>query len=129
MHSCPTPRSSVLDMLMLPKRCRYMKGLSSWVGMPTTVIYYDRAPRAAVTTKWNYFALFGLAMEGITSFSTTPLRWATAIGAVIALLGGGFGLAIVLKTLIFGDSVPGYPSLMAMIPFLRGIQLLTIGLR
>nr|WP_050978359.1 glycosyltransferase family 2 protein [Bordetella petrii] len=121
-------RRTVNAMLRLPERCRYMKGLYAWVGMPTTVIDYDRAPRAAGTTKWNYFALFGLAMEGITSFSTTPLRWATAIGAVIALLGGGFGLAIVLKTLIFGDSVPGYPSLMAMITLLSGIQLLTIGL-
>jgi len=121
-------RRAVNAILSLPERCRYMKGLYAWVGMPTTVIDYDRAPRAAGTTKWNYFSLFGLAMEGITSFSTTPLRWATGIGAVIALLGGGFGLSIVLKTLILGDTVPGYPSLMAMITLLSGIQLLTIGL-
>src|SRR3546814_12037397 len=67
-------------------------------------------------------------MEGIALFSRTPMRWATGIVAVIALLGGGLCLAIVLKTLIFGDSVPGYPSLMAMITLLSGIQLLTIGL-
>lgn len=121
-------RRAVDALLSLPERCRYMKGLYAWVGMPTTVIDYDRAPRAAGATKWNYFSLFGLAMEGITSFSTTPLRWATAIGAVIALLGGGFGVAIVLKTLLYGDTVPGYPSLMAMITVLSGIQLLTIGL-
>jgi glycosyltransferase involved in cell wall biosynthesis len=115
-------------LLRLPERCRYMKGLYAWIGMPTRVIDYDRAPRAAGATKWNYFALLRLAMEGITSFSTAPLRWATAAGVTAALLGALFGLAIIFKTLIFGDPVEGYPSLMAMITFLSGIQLITIGL-
>ncbi|WP_238879926.1 glycosyltransferase family 2 protein [Achromobacter xylosoxidans] len=121
-------RRAVDALLRLPERCRYMKGLYAWIGMPTRVIDYDRAPRAAGATKWNYFALLRLAMEGITSFSTAPLRWATAAGVTAALLGTLFGLAIIFKTLIFGDPVEGYPSLMAMITFLSGIQLITIGL-
>lgn len=121
-------RRAVNALLRLPERCRYMKGLYAWIGMPTRVIDYDRAPRAAGATKWNYFALLRLAMEGITSFSTAPLRWATAAGVTAALLGALFGLAIIFKTLIFGDPVEGYPSLMAMITFLSGIQLITIGL-
>lgn len=121
-------RRAVDALLRLPERCRYMKGLYAWIGMPTRVIDYDRAPRAAGTTKWNYFALLRLAMEGITSFSTAPLRWATAAGVTAAALGALFGLVIIFKTLIFGDDVEGYPSLMAMITFLSGIQLITIGL-
>lgn len=121
-------RRAVDALLRLPERCRYMKGLYAWIGMPTRVIDYDRAPRAAGATKWNYFALLRLAMEGITSFSTAPLRWATAAGVTAALLGALFGLVIIFKTLIFGDPVEGYPSLMAMITFLSGIQLITIGL-
>lgn len=121
-------RRTVEALLQLPERCRYMKGLYSWIGFPTKVIDYDRAPRIAGKTKWNYFALFGLALEGITSFSTAPLRWATGIGAVVALAGGLFGLWIIFKTLVFGHDVPGYPSLMAMITLLSGIQLVTIGL-
>lgn len=121
-------RRAVEALFQMPERCRYMKGLYSWIGFPTKVIEYERAPRAAGKTKWNYFALFGLALEGITSFSTAPLRWATGIGAVVALAGATFGLWIILKTIIFGDDVPGYPSLMAMITLLSGIQLLTIGL-
>lgn len=119
----------VVDLLLLfPERCRYMKGLYAWVGFPTAILDYDRDPRAAGTTKWNYLALFGLALEGITSFSTAPLRWAAALGTIVALFGGFFGFWILLKTMLFGHDVPGYPSLMAMITLLSGIQLLTIGL-
>ncbi|MGE8680873.1 MAG: glycosyltransferase family 2 protein [Achromobacter marplatensis] len=121
-------RRAVRALLKLPERCRYMKGLYAWVGMPTRVIDYDRAPRAAGTTKWNYFALFRLAMEGITSFSTAPLRWATGAGAIAAILGGLLGVAVIFKTLMYGDDVAGYPSLMATITFMSGVQLLTIGL-
>lgn len=121
-------RRTVDALLQMPERCRYMKGMYAWIGFPTTVIDYDRAVRAAGKTKWNYFALFGLALEGITSFSTAPLRWATGIGALVALAGGSFGLWIIFKTIVFGHDVPGYPSLTAMITLLSGIQLLTIGL-
>ncbi len=121
-------RRAVTALMQLPERCRYMKGLYAWVGMPTRIIDYDREPRAAGTTKWSYLALFRLAMEGITSFSTAPLRWATGLGAVAALGGAVFGAAIIFKTLMFGDDVAGYPSLMAMMTFMGGVQLITIGL-
>nr|WP_313037187.1 glycosyltransferase family 2 protein [Achromobacter ruhlandii] len=121
-------RRAVDALLRLPERCRYMKGLYAWIGMPTRVIDYDRAPRAAGATKWNVFALLRLALEGITSFSTAPLRWATIAGMTAALLGALFGIIIIFKTLIYGHDVQGYPSLMAMITFLSGIQLITIGL-
>jgi glycosyltransferase involved in cell wall biosynthesis len=121
-------RRAVNALQRLPERNRYMKGLFAWVGFPTHVIEYDREARAAGTTKWNVLSLFGLALEGITSFSVAPLRWATAAGLLAALIGISFGLYVVLKTLVFGDPIGGYPSLIAVITFMCGIQLLSIGL-
>jgi glycosyltransferase involved in cell wall biosynthesis len=122
-----SPRA-VEALLQLPERCRYMKGLYAWIGMPTRVLDYDRAPRLAGTTKWNFWALLRLAVEGITSFSIAPLRWATGLGLITAAVGALFGCIIIVKTALFGDPVQGYPSLMAAITFLGGVQLLTIGL-
>lgn len=121
-------RRAVEAVRQLDERNRYMKGLFAWVGMPTVVCEYDRAPRPAGRSKWNYPRLVGLALEGITSFSVAPLRWATAVGGMAALLGGGYGALIVTKALLFGEAVQGYPSLVALITFLGGLQLLTIGL-
>ena len=121
-------RRAVEALKRLPERNRYMKGLFAWIGMPTTVIDYDRAPRAAGHSKWNYGALLWLALEGITSFSVAPLRWATLLGLLAASCGTGFGIWIVIKTLLLGEAVPGYPSLIATMTFFGGIQLLTIGL-
>lgn len=121
-------RRVVNALQLLPERNRYMKGLFAWVGFPTHVIEYDREARAAGTTKWNALGLFGLAFEGITSFSVAPLRWATGLGLLVALLGTSFGLWIVISTLMFGNPVGGYPSLIAVITFMGGIQLLSIGL-
>lgn len=117
-----------LDALnQLPERNRYMKGLFAWVGYPTQVLEYDRACRAAGTTKWDYLGLMGLAFEGITSFSVAPLRWMTAVGLFTAFMGALFGIWIVVKTMVMGSDVSGYPSLVAIITFLGGIQLLSIG--
>ncbi len=121
-------RRAVDALKQLPERQRYMKGLFAWIGMPTVVLLYNRDARAAGTSKWGYRGLFGLAFEGITSFSTAPLRWATNLGLVTAMVGILFGSWIVLKTLLFGEAVHGYPSMMAMITFLGGIQLLGIGI-
>ncbi|MBT6100679.1 MAG: glycosyltransferase, partial [Oceanospirillaceae bacterium] len=88
---------------------------------------YDVADRAAGQTKWNYFNLFGLAFEGITSFSIAPLRAMVLLGLITAILGGIFGAWIVFKTLFFGNDLDGYPSIIAMITFLGGVQLLSIG--
>ncbi|WP_235937516.1 glycosyltransferase family 2 protein [Marinobacter caseinilyticus] len=121
-------RRAIQALLQLTERNRYMKGLFAWIGMPTVVMEYDRAPRAAGSTKWDYLGLIQLALEGITSFSISPLRWATMIGLVAASLGTLFGLWIVAKSLFFGDAPTGYPSLVAIITFLGGIQLLGIGI-
>tara|TARA_B110000208_G_scaffold91696_1_gene115360 strand:+ start:29565 stop:30614 length:1050 start_codon:yes stop_codon:yes gene_type:complete len=120
-------RRSLDSLNRLPERNRYMKGLFAWVGYPTHVMEYDVADRAAGQTKWNYFNLFGLAFEGITSFSIAPLRAMVILGLITALLGGIFGFWIVFKTLAFGNDLDGYPSIIAMITFLGGVQLLSIG--
>lgn len=121
-------RRAVEAVRRLDERNRYMKGLFAWVGLPTVVCEYHRAPRPAGNSKWSYPRLLGLALEGITSFSVAPLRWATLAGVVAALSGGGYGAVIVVKALLFGEAVQGYPSLVALITFLGGLQLLTIGL-
>lgn len=121
-------RKAIYALQQLNERNRYMKGLFAWIGLPTTVIEYDRMPRVAGTTKWNYASLFNLAFQGITSFSTAPLRLVIAGGLLTAFLGIIFALWIVAKALVFGDPVQGYPSLIAMITFLGGVQLLSIGL-
>ena len=105
-----------------------MKGLFAWIGFPAKEISYHRAPRHAGTTKWNYWHLWNFAIEGITSFTVTPLKIASYVGvltSMAALLYGGF---VFTKTLISGDPVPGYPSLMVVIVFLGGLQLLALGI-
>lgn len=118
-----------LDALnSLPERNRYLKGMFAWVGMPTVTLEFDRDPRAAGCSKWNYLKLMHLAMEGITSFSTKPLRVALLLGLLAAGAGGLFGVWEVLKVLVLGVSTPGYASLIAVITFLSGVQLLCVGL-
>ncbi|MCF6225661.1 MAG: glycosyltransferase family 2 protein [Xanthomonadales bacterium] len=121
-------RRAVDALKLLPERNRFMKGLFAWVGMPTVVLKYDREPRAAGTTKWGYLSLMQLALEGIMSFSTSPLRWVMLLGVLAAFFGGSFGLLIIIKAIVFGDAVHGYPSLIAVITFLGGVQLLSIGI-
>ncbi len=121
-------RQAVDALAQLPERNRYMKGLFAWIGLPTTVIEYDRAPRAAGTSQWDYLSLFRLAFEGVTSFSVAPLRIAMALGVFTALAGCLFGAWIIVKTLVMGDTVPGYPSMVAIMTFLGGVQLISIGL-
>lgn len=112
----------------LPERNRYMKGIFAWPGYRQATIQFQRDARFCGETKWNYFKLIGLAVDGITSFSIRPLRIATFLGALIA--GGAFayGCLIVTKTVLFGEPVTGYPSMMVVQLALGGIQLLSIGL-
>ncbi|MDN5843045.1 MAG: glycosyltransferase family 2 protein [Alcaligenaceae bacterium] len=121
-------RKAVDALAQLNERNRYMKGLFAWIGMPTEIIEYDRAPRAAGTTKWDYLSLLSLAFQGITSFSIKPLRIAVGVGLVTALCGILFTLWIIVKALVLGDPVQGYPSLISMVSILGGVQLLSIGL-
>ena len=107
---------------------RYTKGMFSWIGFKKKEITYDRDPRAAGETKWNYPKLVNLAIDGITSFTTAPLRIASLAGIFISLFAFIFIFIIISKTIIFGDPVAGWPSTMAAILFLGGVQLLSIGI-
>lgn len=111
----------------LRERQRFMKGLFAWIGYRQTAVLYQREPRQAGTTKWNYWRLLQLAIEGVTSFSTAPLRLATWVGLFSALLSFVYGLWVLTKSLIYGDPVRGYPTLMLVILFLGGVQLLALG--
>ena len=117
-----------LDALrQLRERHRFMKGLFAWVGYRQTALVYQRDARHSGTSKFNYWKLWNFALEGITSFSTVPLRLATYLGLMTALVAFIFGIWVVVKAMFFGDPVPGYPSLMAVILFLGGLQLLALG--
>lgn len=117
-----------LDALgQLRERQRFMKGLFSWIGYRQTSVRYLREPRQAGTTKWNYWRLAQLAIEGITSFSTAPLRLATWVGVASAGFAFVYGLWVLLHALLYGDPVRGYPTLILVILFLGGVQLLALG--
>lgn len=120
-------RRAVLALRGLRERHRFMKGLFGWVGYAQVGVPYDRAPRAAGSSKWNWWRLWNFAIEGITSFSVAPLRVATYVGLLSAVLAFAYGAWIVAKTLLWGDPVAGYPSLMSVVLFLGGIQLLALG--
>ena len=127
------------DFRLLDRRCvealkqfresqRYTKGLFSWIGYNKKEILYDRDPRAAGKTKWNYKKLIDLSIDGITSFTTAPLRWSTIIGILISIIGFIYMLAIIIKTILYGIDVPGYASTMVVILFIGGIQLIFLGI-
>lgn len=121
-------RHMVENIKQLPERNLFMKGVLSWVGGKTEVVEYSRAARVAGTSKFNGWKLWNLALEGITSFSTFPLRVWTYIGLMVSLLSFLYGGWLVLDTLVFGNPVSGYPSIMASILFLGGVQLIGIGI-
>ena len=112
----------------LPENQRFMKGLFAWVGFKTTVIEYAREKREAGQSSFNGWKLWNFALDGITSFSTLPLRIWLYIGALVSFLSFLYGSFIILKTLIFGVDLPGYASLAVIMLFLGGIQLIGIGI-
>jgi len=127
------------DFRLLDRRCidalqqlregqRYTKGMYSWIGFNKKEILFDRDPRAAGETKWNYGKLFNLAIDGITSSTIAPLRFSSLFGVIISVTAFFFMIFVIIRTILFGDPVPGYPSLMAVILFLGGIQLLSLGI-
>jgi glycosyltransferase involved in cell wall biosynthesis len=120
-------RRAVTALLQLREHHRFMKGLFAWVGYPSIGIPYDRAPRHEGQTKFNYWKLWNFALEGITSFTTTPLKVASYIGLAVAVFAVVYGGQIIIRTLLFGNPVPGYPSLMAVVLFLGGVQLVSLG--
>jgi glycosyltransferase involved in cell wall biosynthesis len=121
-------RRVVEALKQLPERERFMKGLFAWVGFRHIAVPYDRPRRAHGESSWNYWRLFQLAIDGITSFSSLPLRIWTSLGLTISLISAGWGLIVVGKTLFFGIDVPGYASTLIIILFLGGIQLLGLGM-
>jgi glycosyltransferase involved in cell wall biosynthesis len=120
-------REVVENIKLLPERNLFMKGVLSWVGGITEVVEYSRAERVAGTSKFNGWKLWNLALEGITSFSTFPLRVWTYLGLAIAGISFFYGAWLIIDTLIWGNAVRGYPSLIVSILFLGGIQLIGIG--
>ncbi len=122
-----SPRA-LAALRQLRERHRFMKGLFGWIGFNQTAIAYTRAARVAGESKFNFWRLWNFAIEGITSFSTAPLRVATYIGVATALLAFGYGLWIIIKAMLWGDAVAGWPTMMAVILFLGGAQLIALGL-
>ncbi len=120
-------RRAVDAVRSLREQHRFMKGLFAWVGYSQVAVDYQRDPRAAGQTKWNYWKLWNLALEGITSFTIAPLKLATYVGLVIALTAFAYAGVIIFKTLIHGDPVRGFPTLMVTVLFMGGVQLLFIG--
>lgn len=120
-------REVVSQVLLLGERNLFMKGVLSWVGGRTEIVEYVRAPRSAGQGKFNGWKLWNLAIEGFTSFSTLPLRMWTYAGLVVALLSFIYALYMILQKLLWGNTVPGYPSLMVAILFMGGVQLISIG--
>lgn len=119
----------VVDTLnQLPERSRFMKGLFAWVGYRSIGVPFERPARAAGNSKWNSWRLWNFALDGLLSFSTVPLRVWSYIGGMAAFLAFAYGTFIILRTLIMGIELPGYASLLTIILFLGGIQLLSIGI-
>jgi glycosyltransferase involved in cell wall biosynthesis len=121
-------RSVVEVIKLLPEKNRFMKGLFAWTGFQAVEIPYHRPSRSKGKSKWNYWKLWNFALDGILNFSTIPLRIWTYVGATIAFGSFLYGLVIIGQKLIFGNAVPGYPSLMTCLLFLGGIQLLSLGI-
>ena len=121
-------RRAIDALLQLREQHRFMKGLFAWIGFPSRAVRYDRAPRAAGETKWNYWKLWNFSLEGITSFTVAPLKVATYVGFAIAVLATIYLAFIVGRTLLQGNPVAGYPSLLAVVLFLGGVQMMMLGI-
>jgi glycosyltransferase involved in cell wall biosynthesis len=118
----------VVDVIRaMPERNRFMKGLFSWGGFRQTAVYYDRAERKVGRTKFNYIKLWKLAIDGLTSASTVPLRVWSYIGGVIAVGALAYAFYLIGRTILYGIDVAGYASMMVAVLFLGGIQLISLG--
>jgi glycosyltransferase involved in cell wall biosynthesis len=125
---CRLMSRRVVDaVLQLREQHRFMKGIFSWVGFPSKAVLYDREPRYAGISKWSYWQLWNLALEGITSGTVLPLRVSTYVGLLVASLATIYAIVVVVMTILFGNPVAGYPSLIAVILFLGGVQLISLG--
>ncbi|MRS01608.1 glycosyltransferase [bacterium] len=121
-------RRAIDALLQLREQHRFMKGLFAWIGFPQTGIPYHRDPRFAGRSTWDYWRLWNFALDGITSFTTTPLKCATYLGLTIACVSFIYSAVIILQKILYGNPVKGYPSLMVVILFLGGVQLIFLGI-
>jgi glycosyltransferase involved in cell wall biosynthesis len=121
-------RKVVEEIKKLPERTRFMKGLMAWPGFRSEGVEFDRQSRVEGATSWNYWRLWNFALDGITNYSTTPLRLWVYVGGLISLLSFMYAGFIVVHSILTGIDVPGYPSLIVAIMFFGGIQLFSIGL-
>jgi glycosyltransferase involved in cell wall biosynthesis len=122
-----SPRA-VAALRQLPERNRFFKGLASWIGFRQIRVDYEPAPRAHGATTFSAGRLVGLSIEGLTSFSVAPLRFASLLGVLLATIAFLFGLSILWETWTTGKSVPGYPSLVVGLMTIGGVQLIMIGI-
>ncbi|HTQ71867.1 MAG TPA: glycosyltransferase family 2 protein [Acidocella sp.] len=120
-------RAVVEALKQLPERQRFMKGLFAWLGFKTVVLDYTRTPRAAGKSKFSGLRLWNFALEGFTSFSTTPLKIWTYLGGAGALVALVYAVFIVARTIVFGNAVPGYASIFVAVTFFGSVQLISIG--
>jgi polyisoprenyl-phosphate glycosyltransferase len=121
-----SPRA-VSALRQLPERNRFFKGLASWIGFRQMRIDYEPQARAGGRTTWNVRSLIGLSLNGLTAFSVAPLRFATMLGSLLAAVALVYGLQMLYETLVYGVSVPGYPSLFVGVMVLGGVQLIMLG--
>jgi glycosyltransferase involved in cell wall biosynthesis len=138
LSNTPIPRDTGDFRLLSPRalaalrelreRHRFMKGLFGWLGFKQVAIPYERDARVAGSSKFNFWKLWNFALEGVTSFTTAPLRFATYLGVATALLAFVYAVWVVIKALFWGDAVAGWPTMMAVILFLGGVQLVALGL-
>src|SRR5262249_2817071 len=122
-----SPRAAAA-LKQLPERNRFFKGLASWIGFRQIRVDYEPAERIHGRTSWNFYSLIGLSIEGLTSFSVAPLRLASLLGLLLAAAAFIFGVQILIETFVFGESVPGYPSVVVGLMVLGGVQLIMIGI-
>lgn len=122
-------RRCILSLRQLREQGRYTKGLFCYIGYRKYCITFDRGDRQAGSSSWSFWSLFKLAIEGLTSYTTAPLRIASFLGAAIAGLAFLIGLFYLMKTVIFGDPVQGFTTLIFFLSFFSGIQLLAIGIQ
>ena len=120
-------RSCINALKRMRESERYTKGMFSWIGFKKKEVEFDRGDRVAGSSSWSFRKLFSLAIDGITSFTNVPLRISTFIGFIVSMLAFIYMIYIFIKALIWGDPVQGYPSLVILLLFLGGIQLLSLG--
>lgn len=121
-------RKMINAVIAMSEVQRFSKGIFSWVGFNTKWIDFENVERAAGTTKWNFFKLFGYAMDGITAFSTFPLKIASYLGSLISASAFVYLIYIIIKTIVIGKDVPGYASTITLLLFIGGIIILSCGI-